>query len=124
MSTVKSSNGLSFKRQDHIPNFQTNKGAFGQAVCGREGPTWEYQMMPSMATLMPASFLRGISSPKNMQPPIRMMTVLMWPTTLYVSDDVAPITKKVDRLTCSRVPTMLLSTRTQSAAYTAQTALA
>ncbi len=58
-------------------------------------------MMPDMATLMPASFLRGISSPKNMQPPIKMITVFMWPTTLYVSDDVAPITRNVDRLTCT-----------------------
>lgn len=27
------------------------------------------------------------------------LTVLKWPTTLYVRDDVAPITRKVDRLT-------------------------
>ena len=43
-------------------------------------PTWEYQMMPPMAMAMPAAFLGGMVSPKNMQPPIRMITVLMCPT--------------------------------------------
>ena len=52
----------------------------------------EYHTMPSMAVAMPRNFLSGISSPKNRQPPVRMITVLMWPTTLYVRLDVAPMT--------------------------------
>ena len=46
-----------------------------QVAWGRGCCTWVYQMMPNMATLMPASFFRGMSSPKNRQPPARIMTV-------------------------------------------------
>lgn len=52
----------------------------------------EYHTMPSIAVAMPRNFLSGISSPKNTQPPVRMITVLIWPTTLYVRLEVAPIT--------------------------------
>ena len=48
---------------------------------------------------VPRNFWGGIASPKKMQPPARMMMVFTWPTILYVSDDVAPMTRNVDRLT-------------------------
>ena len=64
-----------------------------RSIAGRKGErACEYHTMPSMAVAMPRNFLSGISSPKNTQPPVRMITVLMWPTTLYVRLEVAPIT--------------------------------
>jgi hypothetical protein len=33
-----------------------------------------HQTIPNMATHTPSSFFGGMSSPKNMQPPVRMMT--------------------------------------------------
>ena len=45
------------------------------------------------------NFLPLMLSPKNATPPVRMMTVLMCPTTLYVSELVAPITRNVLRFT-------------------------
>eukprot|EP00955_Chlamydomonas_euryale_P046349 353404-Chlamydomonas_euryale.AAC.13 len=41
-----------------------------------------YQTIPHIAMDTPSSFFRGIESPKKTQPPVRMMTVLRWPTTL------------------------------------------
>lgn len=71
-----------------------------------------HHMIPDMATQTPSSFLGGISSPKKMQPPVKMSTVLMWPTTLYVRLLVQPITRKVDRLTSrpSRALMMIAAT--------------
>jgi len=42
----------------------------------------EYQTMPHMAVRIPTSFFKGISSPKSKQPPVKIMTVFMWPMTL------------------------------------------
>jgi len=66
------------------------------AKTGNRRRACEYHTMPIMAVAMPRNFLSGISSPKNRHPPVRIMTVLMWPTTLYVRLDVAP-------MTCARV---------------------
>jgi len=66
------------------------------AKAGNRRHACEYHTMPIMAVAMPRNFFSGISSPKNRHPPVRMMTVLMWPTTLYVRLDVPP-------MTCARV---------------------
>ena len=58
-----------------------------------------YQTMPHIATQTPKNFFNGIESPKKMHPPVKMMTVLRCPTTLYVRLDVAPMTRKVLRET-------------------------
>ena len=39
------------------------------------------------------------TSPNRRRPPVSTKTVFMWPTTLYVRLDVAPMAKNVDRLT-------------------------
>ena len=49
-----------------------------------------------MASAIPNSFLGCIESPKKKCPIAKIETILRCPTMLYVRDDVAPISKKVD----------------------------
>lgn len=45
-----------------------------------------HQTMPAIATAMPAAFLGAMVSWNSTTPPARMMSVLTWPTTLYVRE--------------------------------------
>lgn len=53
-------------------------------------------MTPVNVMIMPATPGRDSESPKNKQPPARIITVLRWPTLLNVRLLVTPMSKKVD----------------------------
>lgn len=52
---------------------------------------WLYHMMPVIAMHSPANFFRTMLSPNINTPPDTISMVFRWPTTLYVSELVAPV---------------------------------
>lgn len=61
----------------------------------------EYIRMPDIAMIIPSSRCGGIGSWNNPTPPAITSIVLRCPVTLKVTDEVAPMTRNVDRLTTS-----------------------
>lgn len=56
-------------------------------------------MTPLRVTKMPVMLRMSMGEPKAMKPNDKIIVSLKWPSTLYVTGDVRPITKKMDRLT-------------------------
>lgn len=58
-------------------------------------PVLVYHTMPAMAHATPTNFFVVMVSLKKIMPLVTMNTVFIWPTTLYVRGDVAPMNKYV-----------------------------